>query len=60
MKNETLNETLDLSGIPLTLKIGNPLNGAPSSPFIAQGGKAVTKGETKYSPSLNGEYLPWS
>ena len=25
---ETLKETLDLSGIPLTLKIGNPHNGA--------------------------------
>ena len=27
-EEETLNETLDLSGIPLTLKIGNPQNGA--------------------------------
>ena len=27
-EEETLNETLDLSGIPLTLKIGNPHNGA--------------------------------
>ena len=31
---------------------GDPYNGAPSSPFIAQGGKAVIKGETKIFPSI--------
>ena len=34
-EKETLNLTLDLSGIPLTLKNRQPPQWCPSSPFIA-------------------------
>ena len=44
-EKETLNETLDLSGIPLTLKIGNPPTSDPSLPFI------VVRGEAQYKRS---------
>ena len=43
-EEETLTLALDLSGIPLHTQNGQPLQWCPPPPFIAQGGKTVTKG----------------
>ena len=56
MKNsKTLDETLNQSGIPHSLEIGNPFIRDPSLHFIAQGGRDVTmwdKYSTRYSIHL--------
>ena len=51
-EKETLNETLDLSGKPLTLKIGNPHNGAFPLLLQHKEGRLLQKGETKLSPFI--------
>ena len=48
-------ETLNLSGIPRTLKIGNPYNGALPLLLQHKEGIPFTKGETKYPLSFNGD-----
>ena len=55
---ETLNLTLDLSGIPLTLKNRQPLQWCSPSPFIAQGGKTVYKKVRQISPFIQWGYFP--
>ena len=45
---------LNPNGLPQNNKMATT-HKSPSSPFIAQGGKTVTKGETKYPLSFNGD-----